>query len=102
LRNDQRLGHHYLRLKLVGDGGNREAIGARVEVRVGGELQKRRVLPTRSYLSQIELPLTIGLGKHIRPDEVRVIWPDCTSQRVDDVKVNALTTIRKKSATDDS
>jgi hypothetical protein len=95
LRNDQRLENNWIRLKLVGEGGNREAIGARVEVRVGGQLLRRRVLPTRSYLSQVELPVTIGLGKHTRPDEVRIIWPDSTSQVVPDVKRNGLTTIKK-------
>jgi hypothetical protein len=36
LRNDQKLGHHYVRLKLVGTKSNRDAIGAWIHVRVGG------------------------------------------------------------------
>jgi hypothetical protein len=95
LRNDQRLGHNWIRLQLVGGGRNREAIGARVEVRVAGQVLRRRVQPTRSYLSQVELPVTIGLGKSAAVDEVRVIWPDGASQRVKDVKLDGLTTIHK-------
>src|ERR1044072_2824736 len=36
LRNDQKLGRHWLRLKLVGTRSNRDAIGARVKVHVDG------------------------------------------------------------------
>src|SRR5262249_27028457 len=38
LRNDQQLGNNWIRLKLIGDGHNREAIGARIEVRLGNQL----------------------------------------------------------------
>jgi hypothetical protein len=58
LRNDQRFGHHWLRLKLVGTRSNRDAIGAWIKVRVGGQTLSRQVMPTRSYLSQSELPVT--------------------------------------------
>jgi hypothetical protein len=95
LRNDQRLGHNWIRLKLIGEGGNREALGARIEVRVGGQVLRRRVQPTRSYCSQVELPVTIGLGKGKMPDEVRVVWPDGAVQVLSDVKVNQLTTVEK-------
>lgn len=95
LRNDQRLGNHWLRLQLEGDGGNREALGARIEVRVAGQLLRRRVMPTRSYLSQVELPVTVGLGKQTQLEQVRVIWPDGTQQMVADVQVDQLTRVRK-------
>jgi enediyne biosynthesis protein E4 len=47
-----------------------------IEVRVGSVTLRRTVMPTRGYLSQSELPVTIGLGDDERPDEVRVRWPD--------------------------
>ncbi len=78
LRNDQETGHHWLRLKLVGDGEkcNRDAIGAWVSVTVGDEVIAKQVMPTRSYLTQVELPLTFGLGEHDLIDNVSVQWPD--------------------------
>ncbi|MCZ6793418.1 MAG: CRTAC1 family protein [Planctomycetota bacterium] len=75
LRNDQELGHGWLRLRLVGSRKNRDAIGARVEVDAGGVTQRRQVMPTRSYLSQVESVLTFGLGESPRADAVRVWWP---------------------------
>jgi hypothetical protein len=78
LRNDQETDHHWLRLKLVGDGEkcNRDAIGAWVSVTVGDEVIAKQVMPTRSYLTQVELPLTFGLGEHDSIDNVSVQWPD--------------------------
>ena len=82
LRNDQQLGHHWLRLRLEGRSSNRSAIGARVELTAGGVRQRRLVMPTRSYLSQVELPLTFGLGVAHRVDALRVTWPNGQLQRV--------------------
>jgi hypothetical protein len=82
LRNDQVLGHHWIRLKLVGTKSNRDAIGAWIKARVGGRQLSRQVMPTRSYLSQSELPVTIGLGKAESPDSVEIIWPSGTVQKV--------------------
>jgi hypothetical protein len=82
LRNDQQLGHHWLRLRLEGRASNRSAIGARVELTAGGVRQRRLVMPTRSFLSQVELPLTFGLGAAKRVDALRVTWPDGQVQHV--------------------
>ena len=85
--------HHWLRLTLQGTRVNRDAIGALVEVRVGGETLRRMVMPTRGYLSQSELPITIGLGDRTRVDGLRVKWPDGSVQDVRDVTVDAPMTI---------
>jgi len=82
LRNDQQLGHHWLRLKLAGTKSNRDAIGAWVTVRAGGLARSRQVMPTRSYLSQSELPLTFGLGKADKVDEVEITWPGGGKQKL--------------------
>jgi hypothetical protein len=82
LRNDQNSGHHWLRLKLIGTKSNRDAIGAWVKARVGGHTLSRQVMPTRSYLSQSELPVTIGLGDSDKVEAVEIIWPRGTTQKV--------------------
>lgn len=82
LRNDQKLGHHWVRLKLIGTKSNRDAIGAWVKTRVGGRALSRQVMPTRSYLSQSELPVTIGLGTAERIDSLEITWPSGTKQPV--------------------
>lgn len=82
LRNDQPRGAHWLRLKLVGTKSNRDAIGAWIKVRVAGHTLSRQVMPTRSYLSQSELPVTIGLGKAEKVESVEIVWPSGTKQKV--------------------
>jgi hypothetical protein len=93
LRNDQQLGHHWIRLKLVGTKSNRDAIGAWVKVRVNGRTLWRQVMPTRSYLSQSELPITIGLGDSVAVDNMEVIWPGGATQKLTPPAIDRLTTI---------
>jgi hypothetical protein len=95
LRNDQQLGHRWLRLKLVGAKSNRDALGAWITLRVGSHTLRRQVMPTRSYLSQSELPVTLGLGQVTKPDSVEILWPDGSRQTVTDARVNALTVIEQ-------
>ena len=75
LRNDQLTGHAWLRVRVEDPPGG-TAIGAWVEVTADGHLQRRQVMPTRSYLSQVERTLTFGLGPAARVESVRVTWPD--------------------------
>ena len=82
LRNEQALGNHWLRLRLVGNGKNRDAIGARVEVEAAGVKQCQDLVPFKSYLSQVELPLTFGLGKATVAERVTVHWPDGETQEL--------------------
>jgi hypothetical protein len=95
LRNEQRLGHHWLKLKLVGAKSNRDAIGAWVKVRTAGRTLSQQVMPAKGYLSQSELPLTFGLGKATRVDSVEIIWPGGVVQKVSQVKVDALNVVRQ-------
>jgi hypothetical protein len=82
LRNDQKLANHWLRLKLVGTRSNRDAIGAWVKLTCGGGSSFRQVMPTRSYLSQSELPVTFGLGTGTQIQELTVTWPGGNAQKV--------------------
>ena len=98
LRNDQKLGHSWLRLKLIGTRTNRDAIGAWVRVRVGNQTLSRQVMPTRSYLSQSELPITIGLGRATNVDGVEILWPTGYVQKVDRPPLNQLILVRESSS----
>jgi len=97
LRNDQKLHHHWLRLKLEGVKTSRDAIGAWVEARVGNRVIAQQVMPTRGYLSQSELPVTLGLGKADNVDELTVIWPGGERQKVDVTKLrlDAINSLRQ-------
>jgi len=76
-RNDHDTGNKWVRLKLVGDGvkSNRDAIGARVVVTAGGRQRTFTIAAGRGYLSQSELPITVGLGDKTAVESVAVHWP---------------------------
>ena len=88
LRNDQASGHHWVRISLAGTGANPDAIGALVTVETAAGVEARRVSPTRSYQSQCELPVTIGLGMASGPVDVRVAWPDGTTSTHPGIEVD--------------
>lgn len=91
LRNNLPVGQHWVRFKLTGKHkSNRAAIGAVVEVHTGKTIQRRLVMPTKSYLSQVELPVTFGLGSSNKIDLVRIRWPDGTTQDFTDVSIDKL------------
>ena len=60
LRNDQALGHHWLRVKVEGTGLNRDALGAHVDISAGG-----RVADAHGH-AVTQLPGTGGIAGHLR------------------------------------
>ena len=89
LRNDQETGNHWLRVKL--SRGGQSVIGSSIAVELAnGKVLKRGVSPTRSYQSQVELPVTIGLGKNDAIERLVVTWPNGTEQVVPEAKVDQL------------
>ncbi|MEX2140723.1 MAG: CRTAC1 family protein [Pirellulales bacterium] len=97
LRNDQELGNNWLRVKLVGRPPNRDAIGALIEIYHDRLVVQRRVVsPTRSYLSQCELPATFGVGKSTHVRWVRVRWSSGRTTTLTDVPVNRVLVVRER------
>ena len=81
-RNDQETGHHWLRVKLTGTADNRNAIGAVIELTANGITQRRLITSGRSFLSQLEFPVTFGLGSASRVDSMTITWPGGLKQPV--------------------
>jgi len=97
-RNDQQLGHHWLRLQLVGAGANRDAIGAQLALSAGGVTQYRTVMPTRSFLSQVELPVTFGLGTADAVDSLEITWPDGNRQSLTPAAIDTTLVVKQADA----
>ena len=76
LRNDQKSGNHWVKLKLEGTVSNRSAIGAVVSL---GK-QKQTVLSQSSFISQSDLRLHFGLGSSTETGEITVRWPNGATQ----------------------
>ena len=95
LRNDGGNANHVLRVRTIGTASNRDGIGARVEVRAGGDTRWQTVKTGSSYLSQSELTLTFGLGPAATLSTVRVAWPSGQVDTVDDVDADQTITIEE-------
>ncbi len=84
LRNEAPRGH-FLRLRLEGTGANRDAVGARVEVRLKNDPDRpliRSVKAGEGYLGQSSRWLHFGLGENPEIERVRVIWPGGREEKV--------------------
>ena len=96
LRNEG--GHRagsWLNLKLVGTRSNRNAIGARVILRVGSRRYVDEVRAGGSYLSHSDGRLHFGLGAATHVEEIRIEWPSGTVETLPRQAVNQFLTLRE-------
>ena len=78
----------WLSLKLIGTRSNRDAIGAQVKVTIGDLTQIREVRSGSSYLSQSNMRLHFGLGKHRRIDRIEIRWPSGLQEHLEGIEPN--------------
>ncbi|MFT5049717.1 MAG: thiol-disulfide isomerase/thioredoxin [Chlamydiales bacterium] len=88
LRNTARAGYHFVSLTLRGTTCNRDAIGARVEVKLGDKTLVRWLRAGSGYMAQSSKCFTIGLAGATQIDRLSVIWPDAERQDFTDVAVD--------------
>ena len=81
LRNDQGEANHWITIRLVGANGNLNGIGARLTATSGDLVQTRELRGSRSYLSQSQLRICLGLGKRPQLDALEVRWPSGQTER---------------------
>jgi hypothetical protein len=87
---------------LIGETCNRDAIGSWVELKVGKQVMRRQVMPTRSYLSQCELPVAFGLGKETKIDQAEIQWSDGSRQIFPVPEVDRLYVVNQPGSSDSS
>lgn len=84
LRNATPTTNHQIQLHLVAGpaSSRRDAIGAKVEYRLGDRRVTRFVTGGGSYLSASDLRLHLGLGGFDKASEVVVTWPSGATQKI--------------------
>lgn len=100
LRNEQATGNHWVRFRLTsapaGDQkpnqlvSNHDALGAEVRIKTKTGTQSRLLMPTRSYISQTELPVTFGLGTETEIQSVNIQWPSGKVTTLENLKADKL------------
>ena len=83
----------WLTLKLIGTRSNRDAIGAKVTVTTGNLTQIREVRSGSSYLSQNDMRLHFGLGKHRQVDRIEIRWPSGLQEQLEGIEPNQTLTL---------
>jgi hypothetical protein len=94
-RPGRRGANNWLTIKLVGTKSNRDAIGARVTVRAGAQLQAREVASQSSYYSSNDPRLHFGLGAARKADQIDIRWPNGQTETLKDVPANRFITIKE-------
>ena len=95
LRNDQRAGLPWLRLKLIATRSHSEAGGARVEVHTPRRILVQTVAPAMGFMAQSESVLTFGLGEDTRVREIVIRWPSGQRQELRPAAISQTLVIRE-------
>lgn len=84
--------HHWLKVRLEGDGKrvSRSAIGAQVRIKLGDRTLTRQVEAGTGEGNQNDLCLHFGLGKRSTPVDLEILWPGGDTQTVQGVEVDRL------------
>ncbi len=93
LRNDGGNKNNSLLIRTVGSKSNRDGIGARLRLTVGGKVLLREVKAGSSYLSQNDLRVHFGMGHAARAEKLEIRWPSGVIDVLEDVAANETLTI---------
>ena len=95
LRPEGGPSNHWISFELEGSTSNRLALNARVRATAGDLVQMGEVLSGGSYLSQNDLRIHFGLGNRDRVDKAEILWPDGTTQTLNDLDADRFYRIRE-------
>jgi hypothetical protein len=82
LHNESAGTNHWLGLRLVGMQSNRDAIGARVSLRLANRKLTRWVTGGSSFLATHDQRLVFGLGQDTGAMEIEIVWPSGVVQKL--------------------
>jgi hypothetical protein len=88
LRNDGGNRYHWLAIHLTGIRSNRQGIGAKLFLEVGGKTMYREYGVGGSYLSQSAPDAWFGLGEIARANSLKVVWSSGVQQEFGNLPVD--------------
>ena len=97
-QNQSNNRNNYLKIKLAGEGMNRDGIGTKVTIYNQGKIQFQEKMPTHGYQSNVTNFLHFGVGKNTSIDSLKVVWVSGKSETLKFVKANQLLTLSEKNA----
>jgi hypothetical protein len=97
LMNDLRSGNHWIAFKMLGTRSNRDGVGARITIKIGKRVMVDEVRSGGSYISQSDIRVHFGLGSAETIDSVQVRWPSGLKEQFQNVRVDAINTLKEGS-----
>ena len=95
LQNDGGNRSNSILVRTVGFASNRDGIGARLKLFVGGKVIVRDVKAGSSYLAQNDLRVHFGLGEAPRADRLEIRWPSGTVDTIANIAANQIFTVKE-------
>ena len=95
-RNDGGNAAGFLNVRLVSPGPNVFGVGARIYVVTDARTQMRELRAGSNFASQDPTEAHFGLGDEPRVRELRVVWPDGSTQIRRGVPANRMVTMRRR------
>ena len=93
------LHHHYLKLRLIGEGMNTKAYGAKAEVTTPDSVtQYQELYPVRGYQSTVTQELVFGLSQNTTIDKIKILWPNDKQSILKNVKADQVLELKQSDA----
>ena len=88
LRNEGGNRNNWLQVKLIGVGTNRDAIGAKIQVKTADRTQVKEIYAGDSYMSFNSLIAEFGVGNATQIEMLQVTWQNGKTQKLHNVPAN--------------
>jgi hypothetical protein len=95
LRNDGGNRSNSILVRTVGSTSNRDGIGARLRLSVGGEILVRDVKAGSSYLAQNDRRVHFGLGNAMKADRLEIRWPGGAIDTIEGIEANQILSVQE-------
>src|SRR5262245_14871699 len=90
LRNEGGNRNNSLLIRAIGTKSNRDGIGARLKLTVGGRTLTRHIKAGSSYQGQNDLRVHFGMEKAAQADRLEILWPSGLVDTVEAIKANQI------------
>ena len=80
--------NNWLHVKLIGTGANRDAIGAKIQVKTADQTQIREIYAGDSYMSFNSYVVEFGVGNASRIETLQITWQNGSTETRHNIPVN--------------
>jgi enediyne biosynthesis protein E4 len=95
LQNELKSENNWLSIKLIGTKSNRSAIGSRIVLKNGTQVQSQEVTSQTSYYSHNDFRSHFGLGANKQADSIEIRWANGEIETLKNVATNQFITVKE-------